>query len=63
MVCTHVAYHIYNDDANLPWEATVEAVSKFLTLHRQAGIDSYGEAIIGHTPVAANSARFRGNAR
>ena len=62
MVCTHVAYRIYSDDANAPWEATFEAVSKFLTFHRQKGIDPYGEAhggpLVGHTPVAANSAQF-----
>ncbi len=64
MVCTHVAYRIYSDDANAPWEATFEAVSKFLTFHRQKGIDPYGEAhggpLVGHTSVAANSAQFGG---
>ena len=62
MVCTHVAYRIYSDGANAPWEATFEAVSKFLFFHRQKGIDPYGEAhggpLVGHTPIAANSAQF-----
>ena len=64
MVCTHVAYRIYSDDANATWEATFEAVSQFLTFHRQKGIDPYGEAhggpLAGHTPVAAKSAQFVG---
>ena len=57
-----MAYRIYSDDANAPWEATFEAVLKFLTFNRQKGIDPYGEAhggpLVGHTSVPANSAQF-----
>ena len=59
-----LCHSIYSEDPNAPWEATFEAISKLLTSFRQKGIDPYGEAhngpLIGHTPVAANSASTPG---
>ena len=64
MIWTHVGYHIYSEDANAPWETAFDAISKFLTFHRQKGIDPYAEAhagpLVGHTPIAAYSAQFSG---
>ena len=64
MVWQFVGHDIYSEDPNAPWEATFEAVSKLLTSYRQKGIDPYGEAhhgpIVGHTPIAANSAATTG---
>ena len=59
-----LCHSIYSEDPNAPWEATFGAISKLLTSFRQKGIDPYGEAyngpLIGHTPVAANSASTPG---
>ena len=55
-----VGFRLYSENEDAPWERTFEEVSKLLTSYRQKGIDPYGEAhggpLVGHSPIAANSA-------
>ena len=59
-----VGYRIYSENEDAPWERTFDEVSKLLTSYRQKGIDPYGEAhggpLVGHSPIAANSANTLG---
>ena len=66
-----VGFRIYSENEDAPWERTFDEVSKLLTSYRQKGIDPYGEAhggpLVGHSPIAANSANtiggeFKGSA-
>ena len=60
-VWAFVCHPIYSVNPDAPWERTFDEVSKLLTSYRQKGFDPYGEArnapLIGHTPIAANSAQ------
>ena len=59
-----VGHRIYSEEEDAPWERTFDEVSKLLTSYRQKGIDPYGEAhggpLVGHSPIAANSATTHG---